>query len=364
MSTGLNLQEIIRMIPLPIAGIAIAGSALLSKYTAARKAGKPEDFLKINPGPLNLPEPIKLQDLSDQLGNAIAGLRSNVLKSLKSGPVGNLKPEAIGKMKTNVLGGFSSAISQFTKSLGGEDYYKTVKGFIPADAVLIKPRHFSNTGELGLADLDGDQKEELIASYKSSSGVGTIVLKKYNEQWFKEGELLLPGYDSISFRDISDVAGTGKQQLLLGFPSADRKTVLHTYAFENGVFTKLFERSCSRFELLGARNTRNSSKGRIQLAFWDSESDGAYRIEVMQWNGLELEAVKDKTRYFAGKVIPALTQQVRRNPYSPAAWYNFANALSEAGYTEDALTALNTGLELDKTAVYTTRFSELKRKLS
>lgn len=351
------------MIPLPIAGIAIAGSALLSKYTAARKEGRPEDFLKINPGPLKLPAPIKLQDLSDQLNNAIAGLRTNVVENLKSGPIGNFKPDAIDGLRTNVLGGLSTVINKFTKSLAGEDYYKTVKGFLPEDAVLIKPRHFSNKGELGLADLDGDQMEELIASYRSSSGVGTIVLKKFNDQWFKEAELMLPGYNSISFRDISDVAGTGRQQLLIGLPSEDNKTLLHAYSLENGVFNKLFERSCKKFELLGARNTGRTGKARIQLAFWDRESDGAYRIEVLQWNGLELEEVKDKTRYYTNKVLPSLAQQVRRNPYSPVAWYNFANVLADAGYAEDALTALNSGLEVDKTAECSVRFADLRRKL-
>lgn len=335
------------MIPLPIAGIAVTGSALLSKYAAARKAGKPAEFLRFNPGPLHLPASIKLPDLTAQLQNAIDGLQANVREGLK----------------TNLIEGLASKVTQLTKNFTGEDYNKAVRDFIPADAELIKPRHLSNTGELGLADIDGDKKEELIASYRNGAGVGTIVLKKYNDQWFKEGELVIPGYKSINFRDTSDLTGSGRQQLLIGLPSNDGKQTLHAYEMEGGAFKKLFERSCTKFELLGGKRAGADPAGRNQLAFWDKESDGSYGIELAHWNGIGLEAIKDKSRYYEKRVLPMQVQQVRRNPYSPIMWYNFANVLAESGYSEDALTAVRTGMDLDRDSAYTVKFAELKKRL-
>lgn len=322
------------MIPIQIAGIAVAGSALLAKYAATQKDGRKIGLFKqmpvLNPI-IPLPPPIKLPDIQNQLHT--------------------------------VMDGLTSAVSQITKSIAGEDYNRIVKDFLPADSVLLKPRHLSNSGELGLADIDGDLQDELIASYRNSSGVGTIVLKKEGNQWRKLTELSNPGYTGVNFRDTCNYTGTVGQQLLLSFPSEDRSETLHAYSFENGSFRKLFERSCSRFEVITNQRGKDSNSLQEQLAFWNKDAEGAYRVEVMQWNGLQLEPVKDKEKYYMKRVIPIHAKLVRQNPYSPQGWYNLAGVLADAGYSADALTAIDTGMGIDKGNTFKDRFLELKKTL-
>ena len=321
------------MIPIPLAGIAVAGSALLAKYTATQRSNRPTGILPPIALPLqiNLPAPLK----------ALA--EANPLQSM--------------------LGGLTSKVSQITKSFAGEDYNKIVMGFLPPDSTLIKPRHLSNSGELGLADLDGDSQDELLASYRSKSGVGTIVLKKENGQWYKLAELNNPGYSSIHFRDTTALTGSGNQQLLLSFPSEDKRVTLHAYSLENGIFKKLFEQKCTRFELLGGQKNEANQYSQEQLAFWEKDNAGSYKVDLVRWNGLQLEQVKNKEKYYKRKVIPYHAKLVKRNPQSPLGWYNLAGALAEAGYSEDALAAVDVGMDIDKTNAYENNFLELKKRL-
>lgn len=321
------------MIPLPLAGIAITGSALLAKYTTTQRNQRPAGAFQQKKMPLQIQLPSALKALSE----------ANPLQS--------------------VIGGLTSAVSQITKSIAGEDYNKIVKEFLPVDSTLLKPRHLSNSGELGFADLDGDSQDELLASYGTKSGVGTIVLKKENNQWYKLAELSNSGYSGINFRDTSSLYGSGKQQLLLSFPSEDKTVSLHAYSLENGTLKKLFEHKCSRFEILGSKKSEGNRSDPDQLALWDKDNEGILKVDVVRWNGLQLEPVKNKENYYLRKAIPYLANSVKHNPQSPLGWYNLAGILADAGYSKDALAAVDTGISVDKSEAYMNNFLELKKRL-
>lgn len=321
------------MLPLQLAGLALAGRTLLSKYSGTKDK---------SPLPSKSKAPTKPRPQIKYAAN-------------KTSP-------AINPIQTLVKG-ITSTLSQITTQLAGEDYNAVVKNFLPGNVKLLKPQYPANTDEIQFADLDGDSRDELITSYKHNNEVKTIILKKQNNQWHKAAEIGHPEYDVLKYRNTADIAGEGKQQLLIGMSSKGKAPVLYGYSLENNNLNKLFAQNFHRFEVLHPSGNRNIAL-KARLAVWKKRDADAYDIDVMHWNGLQLEPLKDSASYFYRKVVPYYVQKVKQLPTSPSNWYNLADALSKAGVQRDALTAIDVGMSLDPNAMLKEKFSALRNMVT
>ncbi|HOQ06685.1 MAG TPA: VCBS repeat-containing protein [Clostridiales bacterium] len=249
-------------------------------------------------------------------------------------------------------------LPQFTYKPPKVDYHNIVNSFLPPGARLVKPLYPEHAGEIQFADLDGDGRKELIASYIAGDGLKTLVLKKDEVQWYKMAEISCPGFRGIHYRTFADISGEGRKDLLLGLDSGQQSRTLFAYSVSDGDSRKIFSKEYSKMEVLRSpsRNSRDS------VALWHEEAPGIYSIELIRWNGIDLEQI-DKTRYLASKVLPYYIRKLRQDPADTASWYNLAGTFMDAGDRVNAAKAVRYALEFNPDPVMRDRLMELRQKL-
>lgn len=288
--------------------------------------------------------------------------RKNMFCSAKRGPTFELPSlDSLKRPVESLLKGLNSAVSQFTEKPKKVDYYAVVNSFLPPGAKLLKPQFPENSNEIQFADLDGDRRNELVTSYRTHEGVKTLVLKKDEVQWYKMAEISSPEFEGIHYRNSANVAGDGKKYLLLGLTSELQNRTLFAYSLDDGNARKIFSRKYNMLELQKSPGTARASS-KDSLALWNEEAPDIYDIELVSWNGFELEQL-DNTRYLANKVVPYYIRKLRQNPDDTVSWYNLANAMSMTGNTANASRAVNLGLERNPDALLRDKFNTLKNRL-
>lgn len=267
--------------------------------------------------------------------------------------------ETLKKPVETFIRGLNNAVAQIGAKPEKVDYKAIVSTFLPPGARLLKPRYPEGSNEIQFADLDGDGRSELVTSYKTSEGIKTLVLHKDELQWYRMAEFSTPGFDEIHYRNSADIAGDGKQYLLLGLDSNMNARTLFAFSPHNG--NKLFSKSYNMLELLNARGTARSYP-RKAIALWTEETPGVYDIDLVAWNGFELEKL-DGTRYFSGKVLPYYIRKARQEPDNAAVWYNLAKAMARTGNKYNTETAIRIGLDKNPDSQLREKFNTLRNEL-
>lgn len=321
------------MLPIQLAGLALAGRTLQLKYPAA----------------------------SNRFFSSL-GKKRFILKPFTEKKYTTFRLPAPAESIRSFANGITSTLSRLKTRLIGEDLKAIAQGFLPAGVKLLNPKRPANSRGIISADLDGDMQNELIASYRYQGEIKTIILKKLNGRWEKIAETGSSGYDTLKYRGSAYITGEGRQQLLIGLSSEDKGNALYGYTLENGILSNIFIQDYHRFQVLGReKDGRRAMKA--QLAVWNKRGDGTYDIQVLKWNGLELEPLEKITPYYQESVIPYYAQKVRQNPYSPYNWYNLADALAKGDVNRDALAAADIGMELDTGALLREKFLELRNRI-
>lgn len=268
--------------------------------------------------------------------------------------------EDIKRPVESLIKGLNDVVSQVTARPEKVDYNAVVYSFLPPGAKLLKPQYPKNSNEIQFSDLDGDGRSELVTSYRTNEGIRTLILKKDEVQWRKFAEISNPEFDTIHYRNSADVAGDGKKYLLLGFVSRLQNRALFAYSLSEAGARKIFSRNYNKLELQKFRTPSGITKSAI--AFWDEEAEGIYNIDLVHWNGIDLEKV-NQSRYLAGKVIPFYVDKLRQNPKDTISWYNLAKSFSKAGDIANASRAISLGLKHNPDDALKSRFDSLKNEL-
>ena len=321
---GSGLEQIIKMLEAryPDFSLAKLAEATFRQY----KTKKPSDIR-----PINIPNPVQsLQKLQTTVQSMVSGL--------------------------------TSSLSQITGLGPKEDYMAIARKFLPLEGRLVKPQFPVDSGEILLADIDGDSQNEMIASYRlGDSALRTMVLKKRKDDWTKIAEIINPDFEEIHYRNMANITGNGKQQLVLGLASKGKTKTLHGYSLEAEGAKKLFSRNYHKLEALGLPG-QNTSLPRTQFALWNENNDETYDIEVMDWDGIQL-ASADSSRYYSKKVLPYYIRQLKQNPVNTSNWYQLADALAKAGANKEAIEVINSGMKRDRSFEYADKFQTLKNRL-
>ncbi len=316
------------MFPIHIVGIALAGRMLFSKQN-----GKSED--KKQNFPIRLRLPVRPND------------------SVDSSPANPLEI---------LVKGINRQLTDIIKPQPRENFDEIVEKFIPQDSVVLTPKYPSHSKSIGFADLDGDLRNELIVSFRNANEIKTIILKKDNDTWYKAAEAGNEGYESINYREFVDLTGEGKKQLIIAFSSEGKPAELHGYSLGEDNLSELFRLNYNRLQVLKAPgNDRN--KPEVSLAIWNKEDSGAYNVELLKWNGAQLESVNDADTYYYDNVVPYCLRKVKRDPDIPQNWYNLANSLAKAGVLRDAQMAIEVGLRYNLSPELSDKFAALKDRI-
>lgn len=285
--------------------------------------------------------------------------RQSMVSALKNLPtielpsLANLRRPVDSLVKT-----LNDAVAQMTSRPAKIDYHDIVSSFLPPGASLIKPQYPENAGDIRLIDLDGDGRSELVTSYISSDGIRTLVLKKDEVQWYKMAEINSPGFSSIHYCGYADISGEGRKDILLGLISDQQSRKLFAYSLSDGGSRKIFSKGYDKLEVL-----RSSSRtSRDAVALWHEQSPGIYDIELIRWNGIDLEQL-DRTRYLTAKVLPLYIRKLRQDPSDIVSWYNLADTFIAAGDRVNAARAVKYALELSPDPMMRDRLMELRQKL-
>lgn len=313
------------MLPLQIPGILFAGRMLLSKYNPAAASDKRNFRVK------QYPKPQKMV----------------------------LKPSTLVNQLQTMFKGLTTSLSKITNKTTREDYNAIVKSFIPGGAKLLTPQYPSNSRTIQFADLDGDSQDEMIASYKIDQEIRTILLKKQNDRWNKIGEISNSGYDTIHYRNLTDIAGIGRNQLLVGLSSTGKRSTLYGYSLESGSFQQMFAQNYHKLDVAKSQANR-SVPSKTQLALWNEKEGEGYDVELLHWNRSQLEPVENTSTYYFRNVAPYYVKRIKQMPYNASHWYNLSDALVKAEAKKDALMAIEVGMALDKDSKFKDKFQELK----
>ncbi len=285
-------------------------------------------------------------------------------------PSGSASGAPVSNPLETLAKGLSTTLSQIAKTVpvtarrhSDEDYYSIAKEFIPADAEILTPEFPANSRPILVTDLDGDAQDELIMSYRLNDEIITIVLKKTDNTWQKIGEVCIPGYDQINYRNVESLSGEGMKQLLLGCTSKGKVPVINGYEIFEGSIMQIFSRNYRWLELVKPENDERDNTG-ARLAVWNETGDDTYEIELLRWNGLELEPQDDVSSYYERSVVPYYIKKVQRNPYAPSNWYNLAHALIKAKAYRDAAVAIDLGMRVDAKSEYREKFETLRASIN
>ncbi|MGI6778895.1 MAG: hypothetical protein ACOX7R_13070 [Acetivibrionales bacterium] len=315
------------MLPLQLAGILLTGRAVLSKQITSQKSNK--GSMRFN----NRPRP----EYSRRKALTMVSPIETLIRGVKS------------------------ILPQISVRPQEEDYYSIVKSILPAGKNLIKPQYPERSAEIQLADLDGDSYNEMVASYRSDNGINTIALKKIDGKWQKITEVSNAGFDTIHFRDFADLTDQGKQQVLLGLAAKEKSPTLYGYSLIDNKFYELIKKNYQRIEVIKARNRSTGTKEMVAL--WDKSDTGTYDVDILGWNGSQIQPVKDTIPYYLRKVIPYYALKVKQSPHTSSNWYHLAEALSKAGLRRDALAALEVGMAQNRDLELEERFIDLKNRI-
>ncbi|MEN6315717.1 MAG: hypothetical protein ABFD25_15895 [Clostridiaceae bacterium] len=288
-------------------------------------------------------------------------IRKNIEGLSKKLPVIELPTlDSLKRPVESLLKGLNGTVAQFSEKQKKIDYHAIVNSFLPPGAELIRPQYPENSNEIQFADLDADGRNELVTSYKTREGIRTLILKKDDVQWYRMAEISNPEFKGMHYRNAANIAGDGRQYLLLGLNSDLQSKMLFAYSLADGNAKKIFGRKYNMLELLRSRSTKEPSKD--TLALWNEEAPNIYDIETVCWNGVEIMQLDNK-RYLADKVVPYYIRKLRQNPNDTVGWYNLANVMAKSGNTANAAEAVRLGLEHNPDAFLADKFNSLKNRL-
>lgn len=287
--------------------------------------------------------------------------RQSMLSSLKKLPAIRLPAlDGLKRPVESIIKGLNNAVSQFSVKPEKIDYNNIVNSFLPPGARVIKPQYPENAAAIQFADLDGDGRSELVTSYVTGDGISTLVLKKDEVQWYKAAEIKCPGYTGIHYRSSADITGEGRKDLILGLSAASKERTLFAFSVKEGDSKKIFSKTYGKIELL--RGSGQSGAPKDAVALWHEKSPGIYDIELVRWNGIDLEQL-DRTRYLAVKVLPYFIRRLRQDPHDTAGWYNLAETFLETGDRANAARAVKFGLEYGPDPEIKERLTELQSRI-
>lgn len=264
--------------------------------------------------------------------------------------------QSISKGLNNVLG-------QITKKPEVIDYTAIVRNFIPDNAMLLKPKLPNGAQEIMQADLDGDRRNELIATYRSNEGVRTVILKAQDDRWQKAAEIYHQTNEEIDYRNAVNLTGENKLDLLIGMAGGSYANTLYGYTLAEGAATRLFSHEYNWVELV--RRSKDNSRGRKEtLSLWNKKADGDYDIEVLDWTGLQLERAENDVYYYRTRVVPYYLKKARQNPSTISGWYRLAESLIKAGAYRDAMRIAEAGSRQSQDQQFKDKFILLKKDIA
>jgi hypothetical protein len=240
-----------------------------------------------------------------------------------------------------------------------EDYESVVYSFLPHNATLIRPSFPVGSDAVLVSDINNDNNPEIIFTYRDlDNSLNTCILETENGMWINTMQINSSDAEELHYRNAIDLAGNGTKNLVLGISASDGSKLLQGFSYLNGQADLLFERSYDKLEIINSQS--QNAPGR-QIALWNDDNEGSWDVEVLRWDGIQLEQINPQ-EYYDRMVIPALVQKARLSPNKPGAFYQLADFLGKAGHNKDARDIINYVLSQSRSEQIKEKFNELSNR--
>ncbi|EDS76345.1 hypothetical protein [Clostridium massiliodielmoense] len=223
---------------------------------------------------------------------------------------------------------------------------KSIEKYIPAGSELKKPMYPKRAKYIMYDDLYGDKEKEVIITLKDKNDKNTggfIVLKKDGSS-FKEVFKEYGENKNIYEVTFADLDGDNKDELLVGFSTEEpSKNILKIYKYSEKD-DKLKEVASHNYSKLDVKlmesDNRNSDKKKI--AIWNKLDGDVYLVNVLKYDDNKLIESKEDYPYYFDKVVKYYKLKLRKNNNKNSAtmWYYLVDAQIKANKQKEALNSI------------------------
>ncbi|KAB2337077.1 hypothetical protein F7731_05475 [Cytobacillus depressus] len=247
-----------------------------------------------------------------------------------------------------------------------DDLLIKTKELLPAGTIYAAASQPVGGDPFFQVDLDGDGNNEMVILYQSigkQEQPGALILKKVKDEWEEVTEIKGTGYE-ISWASSADITGDGKQELLLGWKigaSAGNVLDIFTWDSQKGGLEKLTQLNYHEMEILYPENKKDSQ---ARIAIWQREMADVYSTELVRWDpGTGFQQDYSFYPAYFSKVAEYYEARAQAVPNASYYWYYLAEARLKEGHPEQALQAIQRGMNLKATIPSSAEFEKLKREI-
>ena len=223
------------------------------------------------------------------------------------------------------------------------DYVNMFKRFLPQTAVVLTLQKPLPKEAILLADMDGDQVEELIGAFRYQEKNYILILKKVNNEW---QPLLLINGSGYGISDLLAVpiADSKRNTLIVGWQVGTVWSEFNLFQWTDNKLVPLLAENVvySKLEVEDMPSNQGQD-GKYELAVWTHDTGEAYKVEVYRFNGSGLVPAKDVYPYYFKKVAAYYQELLKTNDFS-FYWYYLSDAQEKTGDLEQALLSIDRAL--------------------
>lgn len=237
-----------------------------------------------------------------------------------------------------------------------------VQKSLPMGAVLVNAQNPYEEMPVKMLDIDGDGMPEIIAAYKWQGNPFVLVLKNYNNFWYKIADIEGQGY-KVNYLNFADVTGRGIKDIIIGWQVGAVWSELNIFQFRNAQLYRIVKDVIySRIEVENMLGEKNID-GKVNIALWSHDTGDAYKVEVLKWECKKLVPAEDTYPYYFKKVVSYYEEKVEKMPNAAFYWYYLADSQMKVGMLKEAEKSIEKGMELDPGYPSKEDFQELLKKI-
>lgn len=229
-----------------------------------------------------------------------------------------------------------------------------VNKHLPKGAKLVDPSEPAGSKAVQTIDMNGDGKEEIVATYRTveSDGtngpVGMLVLSDAASGYKELINYKSEGY-SVKFIKTAAITGKDKKDIVAAWSiGASIGSGVDVLTMQDDKVKKIASFYANKVYIEDMPDSKGIKDGIDEIAYWQHDTGEAYIIDVVRWNGEKLVSATDVYPGYFKTVVPYYQQKVKEMPGAAFYWYYLADAQLKAGYDKDAIVSANKGIDILK----------------
>ncbi|MER2169982.1 MAG: hypothetical protein ABS938_05020 [Psychrobacillus psychrodurans] len=223
------------------------------------------------------------------------------------------------------------------------EYVNVLLNFLPPTATILELSGLPKNLAVLLADIDGDQKNELIGAYKYKDQNFLVILKNIHNQWLPLIHIKGNGYGISSLMAVP-ITTNWVNTLIVGWQIGSEWSKLDLLQWVDGEIIRLPTSNIaySKLEVEDMPGLYGPD-GQYELAIWVHDTGEAYKVDVYRFEENKLVLAKDVYPYYFKRVEDYYERLLQSNDFSYY-WYYLAEAQKKAGDLEQFMISIDKAL--------------------